>query len=59
MSYDFTYRVKSINFKAYYQNNQYKVYAKLRDKMVIVYDKDIDAATEKAIKRLKAPTQIE
>jgi hypothetical protein len=59
MSYDFTYKEKGIEFKAYYQNNRYKVYAKLGDKMVIVYDKDIDAATEKAKKRLIAPTQIE
>jgi hypothetical protein len=55
MSYDFTYKEKGIEFKAYYQNNQYKVYAKLGDKMVIVYDKDIDAATKKAKIRLKAP----
>jgi ribosome biogenesis protein Nip4 len=57
MSYDFTYKEKGIEFKAYYQNNKYKVYAKHRDKMVIVYDKDIDAATKKAIKRLKAPLE--
>jgi hypothetical protein len=52
--YDFTYTKDGINFKAYFQNNRFKVYAKFGDKTVIAYDKDIDVASEKAKKRLKA-----
>lgn len=57
--YDFTYTKGGINFKAYFQNNRYKVYAKSGNKMVIVYDKDLDVANEKAQKRLKAPLTCE
>jgi hypothetical protein len=52
--YDFTYKEDGLNFRAVCLNKQYKVYAKLNNKMVIEYGKTIEEAQTKAVKRLKA-----